>query len=70
MFRLNLSVTRIILKGENMDTDMKWVVILCVLFIGVPLLGMGWSEHKRSECKLEAIKASMPADDITKVCGK
>jgi hypothetical protein len=53
-----------------MDTDMKWVVILCVMFIGVPLLGMGWSEHKQSQCQLEAIKAHMPADDITKVCGK
>lgn len=53
-----------------MDSDMKWVVILVVAVIGVPLLGMGWSEHQQSQCRLEAIKASMPADDITKVCGK
>jgi hypothetical protein len=53
-----------------MDNDMKWVVLLCVTFIGVPLLGMGWSEHQQSQCRLEAIKAAMPADDILKVCGK
>ena len=53
-----------------MDSDMKWVVLLCVAFIGVPLLGMGWSEHQQSQCRLEAIKAQMPADDIAKVCGK
>jgi hypothetical protein len=53
-----------------MDTDMKWVVILCVIFIGVPLLGIGWSDYQRSQCRLEAIKVQMPADDITKVCGK
>lgn len=51
-----------------MDTDMKWVVILCMLFIGVPLAGLGWSDYQRSQCRLEGIKASIPADDITKVC--
>jgi hypothetical protein len=53
-----------------MDNDMKWVVILMVAFIGIPLAGMAWSEHQQSQCRLEAIKAQMPADDIAKVCGK
>jgi hypothetical protein len=53
-----------------MDSEMKWVVLLMVAFIGIPLLGMGWSEYQKSQCRLEAIKAAMPADDITKVCGK
>ena len=53
-----------------MDTDIKWVVLLMVAFIGVPLLGIGWGEHKQSQCRVEAIKSSMPADDIVKVCGK
>ncbi len=51
-----------------MDTDMKWVVLLCAAFIGLPLAGMAWREHQNSQCRLEAIKASMPADDILKVC--
>jgi uncharacterized oligopeptide transporter (OPT) family protein len=53
-----------------MNTDMKWVMILCVIFIGTPLLGIGWTDYQRSQCRLEAIKVAMPADDITKVCGK
>ena len=52
-----------------MDTDMKWVVLLCAAFIGVPLLGMGWSEHKQSQCRIEAIKAGIEADKINTACG-
>ncbi len=51
-----------------MDTDMKWVVILMVAFIGIPMVGMALSEYQNSQCRLEAIKAQMPADDILKVC--
>jgi uncharacterized oligopeptide transporter (OPT) family protein len=53
-----------------MDNDMKWVVILVVAFIGIPLIGLALSDYNQSQCRLEAIKVSMPADDITKVCGK
>jgi hypothetical protein len=53
-----------------MDTDMKWVVLLCVAFIGVPMIGLALNDYQQSQCRLEAIKAAMPADDITKVCGK
>ena len=51
-----------------MDTDMKWVVILMVAFIGIPMVGMALSEYQNSQCRLEAIKSQMPADDIGKVC--
>jgi hypothetical protein len=53
-----------------MDSDLKWVVLMLVAFIGIPLAGMGWSEYQQSQCRLEGIKAHMPADDIAKVCGK
>ena len=53
-----------------MDTDMKWVVLLMVAFIGLPLIGMALSEYQQSQCRIEAIKVQMPADDIGKVCGK
>ncbi len=51
-----------------MDTDMKWVVLLLIGFTGLPLAGMALSEYQNSQCRLEAIKAQMPADDIGKVC--
>jgi hypothetical protein len=53
-----------------MDSDMKWVGILLLVFMVVPLLGIGWNDYQRSQCQLEAIKVAMPADDIAKVCGK
>jgi hypothetical protein len=40
-------------------------------FIGILLIGLVLNEnYNQSQCRLEAMKVSMPADDITKVCGK
>ena len=46
----------------------KWLTIfLMVLVVGMfsPVIV---SEHTKGECKIEAIKAGMPADDILKLC--
>ncbi len=53
-----------------MDNDMKWIAMLLVAFIGIPLVGLAVRDYNQSQCRLEAIKVSMPADDIVKVCGK
>ena len=53
-----------------MDNDMKWVILLCVIFIGAPLVGMALSDYQHSQCRLAGIQAQMPADDILKLCGK
>jgi len=46
----------------------KW---MCILLIGI-VFGMFSpvivSEHTKGQCKIEAIKAQMPADDIVKLC--
>lgn len=52
-----------------MDTDMKWVVLLMVAFIGLPLIGMALSEYQQSQCRIEAIKAGVEADKINVACG-
>ena len=52
-----------------MDSDMKWVVILCMVFIGVPLLGMGYEQHSHNQCRIEAIRAGVDADKINSACG-
>ena len=48
----------------------KWIAI-CVVGVVVgmfsPLIVM---ENGKKECRIEAIKAQMPADDIIKLCGK
>ena len=46
----------------------KWVAICVVgVIVGMfsPLIFM---ERGKSECRVEAIKAGMPADDILKLC--
>ena len=53
-----------------MDSDMKLVILLCVVFVGVPMIGLGLSDYQHSQCRLEGIRAQMPADDILKLCGK
>jgi hypothetical protein len=48
----------------------KWMTIfLMVLVVGIfgPVIV---SENGKKECRIEAIKAQMPADDIIKLCGK
>jgi hypothetical protein len=52
-----------------MDSDMKWVVILIVAFIGVPLCSMTLSDYQHSQCRIEAIKAGVDADKINMACG-
>lgn len=48
----------------------KW---MCILLVGIvfgmfsPVIVM---EYGKKECRIEAIKAKMPADDIIKLCGK
>lgn len=46
----------------------KW---MCILLIGI-VFGMFSpvivSEHNKGQCRIEAIKAGMPADDIQKLC--
>jgi hypothetical protein len=53
-----------------MDTDMKWVLIISAVFIGIPCAGMALSDYQHSQCRLAGIQAQMPADDILKLCGK
>ena len=48
----------------------KWATIfLMVLVVGMfsPVVVM---EYGKKECRIEAIKAGMPADDILKLCAK
>jgi hypothetical protein len=53
-----------------MDSDMKWVALVFAFVIGIPMVGLALNDYQKNTCRVEAIKASMPADDIAKVCGK
>ena len=53
-----------------MDGDLKWVGMLLLTFMIVPMCGLALNEYQHSQCRIEAIRAHMPADEIVKICGK
>ena len=46
----------------------KWVAILLICLVFGMFSPISVTEYTKSQCKTEAIKASMPADDIIKLC--
>jgi len=51
-----------------MDSDMKWAALAFMFIIGIPMIGLGVDQYNKSQCRIEAIRANMPADEIAKVC--
>jgi hypothetical protein len=51
-----------------MNTDMKWAALAFMFIIGIPMAGLALKEYQQSQCRIEAIRANMPADEIAKVC--
>ena len=52
-----------------MDSDMKWFLIAMMVFIGLPMLGLGYENHSQNQCRIEAIRAGVEADKINSACG-
>ena len=53
-----------------MDSDLRGILIfVCILFGGM-FVGLGFEQSQKNTCRIEAMKAKMPIDDIVKVCGK
>jgi hypothetical protein len=51
-----------------MNTDMKWAALAFVFIIGIPMMGLAFSEYQKGQCRVEAIRANMDVDKITQVC--
>jgi hypothetical protein len=51
-----------------MNTDMKWPALAFMFILGLPLVGLALEQYNRGQCRIEAIRASMPAEQILKVC--
>ena len=51
-----------------MNTEMKWFALVFMFAIGIPMVGLALEQYNRSQCRIEAIQASMPAEQILKVC--
>jgi len=50
--------------------DGKWIAVLGVGLAAAMFAPLAVMEYSQAQCRIEAIKAQMPADDIIKVCGK
>jgi len=46
----------------------KWYFIAMALMFGFVSLGIAYSERQKVQCKIAAIQAQVPADDIVKMC--
>jgi len=51
-----------------MNDDMKWAALAFFFVLGIPMVGLAFSEYQKGQCRVEAIRVSMPADEIAKVC--
>jgi hypothetical protein len=48
----------------------KWMSICLICFVFGMFSPVIFMERGKTECRVEAIKAQMSADDIIKLCGK
>ena len=48
--------------------ELKWLAVMMIGIFGAMFVGMGIESYNRQECRIAAIKANMPVDDIAKAC--
>ena len=48
--------------------ELKWLTIMMIGIFGSMFVGLGIESHNRQECRITAIKANMPVEQIEKVC--
>lgn len=48
--------------------EFKWIMItVAIVFTGM-FVGLGFSEHYKSQCRIEAIKADFTKEAIKEIC--
>jgi hypothetical protein len=51
-----------------MEVEVKWLTIMAACMFIAMFAGMGAESYNRQQCRITAIQASMPAEQIEKVC--
>jgi hypothetical protein len=51
-----------------MDSDMKWIIALMTSFIVLPLLGLGVSDWRKQDCRVELAKVGKSIEEIKEIC--
>ena len=48
--------------------ELKWLAIMIIGLFGGMFVAVGVESHYRQQCRITAIQAAMPIDQIEKVC--
>lgn len=51
-----------------MEMEVKWLVIMAVGMYVAMFMAAGVESYNRQQCRITAIQASLPAEQIEKVC--
>lgn len=51
-----------------MDSDVKWFILLMAAFVITPLIGLGVSEWRKQDCRVELAKAGKTVEEIKAIC--
>lgn len=51
-----------------MDFDTKWYFIAIAVIFGLGMAASVYADHEKSQCRIAAIQAKIPADQIGVVC--
>ena len=51
-----------------MDSDIKWFIALLASFVVLPLLGLGVSEWRKQDCRVELAKVGKSLEEIKEIC--
>ena len=65
---MNRAVGMGTLRMKSMDNDMKWYALVMIVIITIPMVDMLMSEYQKNQCRVAAIQAAMPADQIERIC--
>lgn len=51
-----------------MNDDFKWFTLVIAAFVIVPFIGLGISEWRNQDCRVELAKAGKPVEEIKEIC--
>lgn len=51
-----------------MNDDTKVIIVLIISFVFVPMIGLGFSEWRKQDCRLELAKAGRTVEEIKELC--
>lgn len=51
-----------------MENEMKYVMALLVIFLGLPILGYGIREFRNQDCRIEMSKFGKGIEEIKEIC--